>query len=89
LPSLPGSQVFLSTGCAVFAISDCSVELSAAWWLSRELSESAELACDAAAVEQIDNPAGYTCVNSRFCGCGVRKRSGIEEFQKAGDNNLA
>jgi bla regulator protein blaR1 len=33
-----------------------------AWWLSRELSECAELACDAVAIEQIDDPAGYARV---------------------------
>jgi len=31
-----------------------------AWWVSREVSDLAELACDAAAVERVGDPAGYS-----------------------------
>jgi len=31
-----------------------------AWWVSRKISNLAELACDAAAMERVDDPAGYS-----------------------------
>jgi hypothetical protein len=37
-----------------------------AWWISRELSELAELACDAAALERVRDPARYSRVLLQF-----------------------
>jgi uncharacterized protein (TIGR03435 family) len=31
-----------------------------AWWVARQVSESAELACDAAVLEKFDDPCGYS-----------------------------
>ena len=31
-----------------------------AWWVSRKISELAELACDAVVLERVDDPAGYS-----------------------------
>ncbi len=37
-----------------------------AWWVSREISELAELACDAAVLERGDDPAGYARILVEF-----------------------
>ena len=37
-----------------------------AWWLSRKTSDLAELACDAAALERVDDPAGYSRILLQF-----------------------
>jgi bla regulator protein blaR1 len=37
-----------------------------AWWLSRKISELAELACDAAVLERVDDPAGYSRILLEF-----------------------
>jgi uncharacterized protein (TIGR03435 family) len=39
-----------------------------AWWISRKLAELAELACDAAALERVDDPAGYARILLAFAG---------------------
>jgi len=37
-----------------------------AWWLSRKIAELAELACDAAVLERVDDPAGYSRILLEF-----------------------
>jgi len=37
-----------------------------AWWISRQISELAELACDAAVLEKVDDPAGYSRILLAF-----------------------
>lgn len=37
-----------------------------AWWVSRKTSDLAELACDAAALERVDDPAGYARILLQF-----------------------
>jgi uncharacterized protein (TIGR03435 family) len=37
-----------------------------AWWLSRKISDLAELACDAVALEKLDDPAGYSRILLEF-----------------------
>jgi len=39
-----------------------------AWWVSRKVSELAEQACDAAALEVVGDPAGYSRVLLQFAG---------------------
>jgi bla regulator protein BlaR1 len=39
-----------------------------AWWLSRKISDLAELACDAAVLERVDDPAGYSRILLEFAG---------------------
>jgi len=36
------------------------------WWLSRKISDLAELACDAAVLERVDDPAGYSRILLEF-----------------------
>jgi bla regulator protein BlaR1 len=47
-----------------------------AWWLSRTISNLAELACDAAALERVGDPAGYSRILLQFAsavnGAGYR-----------------
>lgn len=43
-----------------------------AWWVSRRLSNLAELACDAAALQKVNDPAGYTRVLIEFSGLANR-----------------
>jgi beta-lactamase regulating signal transducer with metallopeptidase domain len=37
-----------------------------AWWLSRKISDLAELACDAVVLERVDDPAGYSRILLEF-----------------------
>jgi bla regulator protein BlaR1 len=39
-----------------------------AWWVSRRVSNLAELACDAAALERVGDPAGYSRILLAFAG---------------------
>ena len=39
-----------------------------AWWVSRQVSELAELACDAAALERVGDPVGYSQMLLGFAG---------------------
>jgi GWxTD domain-containing protein len=39
-----------------------------AWWVSRKVSDLAELACDAAAIEKVQDPAGYARILLEFAG---------------------
>jgi uncharacterized protein (TIGR03435 family) len=45
-----------------------------AWWVSRKTSDLAELACDAVALQRVDDPAGYSRVLVDFA--GAVRRSG-------------
>lgn len=39
-----------------------------AWWISRKISNLAELACDAAVLERVHDPAGYSRILLEFAG---------------------
>jgi bla regulator protein blaR1 len=43
-----------------------------AWWLSRKVSELAELACDAAVLERVDDPVGYSRILLEFADAASR-----------------
>jgi beta-lactamase regulating signal transducer with metallopeptidase domain len=43
-----------------------------AWWVSRKLANLAELACDAAALERVHDPAEYTRILIEFAGAANR-----------------
>ena len=43
-----------------------------AWWISRKLSNLAELACDTAALERVHDPAEYTRILIEFAGAANR-----------------
>jgi uncharacterized protein (TIGR03435 family) len=43
-----------------------------AWWVSRQTSDLAELACDAIALERVGDPAGYSRVLVEFAGAVSR-----------------
>jgi hypothetical protein len=44
---------------------------SLAWWISRQISELAELSCDAAALERNGDPGGYSRI---LCGFAETSR---------------
>lgn len=48
-----------------------------AWWLDRKLSELAELACDAAALERMPDPGEYARILLEFAGAVNRGRSRV------------
>ena len=62
-----------------------------AWWVSRKVSELAEQACDAAALEVVGDPAGYSRVLLQFAGAVnlARYRASLSGLAMADSSGLA